>query len=96
MSSAGAQHKLLVVFRDDLLYEPVGDEPSTHLLKPNHVDADFPASVINEYLMMRLADALKLVVPPVWRRYTPEPRFLPGAAWRRARDFAIAWLSSPP
>ncbi len=76
MSSAGAQHKLLVVFRDDMLYEPVGDEPSTHLLKPNHVDDDFPASVINEYLVMRLADELGLVVPPVWRRYTPEPVYI--------------------
>lgn len=76
MSSAGAQHKLLVVFRDDMLYEPVGDEPSTHLLKPNHVDAEFPASVINEYLVMRLADRLGLVVPPVWRRYTPEPVYI--------------------
>jgi len=76
MSSAGAQHKLLVVFRDDMLYEPVGDEPSTHLLKPDHVDEDFPASVINEYVVMRLADRLKLVVPPVWRRYTPEPTYI--------------------
>jgi len=76
MSSAGAQHKLLVVFRDDMLYEPVGDEPSTHLLKPDHVDDDFPASVINEYVVMRLADRLKLVVPPVWRRYTPEPTYI--------------------
>lgn len=76
MSCAGAQHKLLVVFRDDTLYEPVGDEPSTHLLKPNHVDDDFPASVINEYLVMRLADKLGLVVPPVWRRYTPEPVYI--------------------
>ncbi|HKX43295.1 MAG TPA: HipA domain-containing protein [Burkholderiaceae bacterium] len=76
MSSAGAQHKLLVVFRDDRLYEPVGDEPSTHLLKPNHVDDDFPASVINEYIVMRLAARLGLVVPPVWRRYTPEPVYI--------------------
>jgi serine/threonine-protein kinase HipA len=76
MSSAGAQHKLLVIFRDDMLYEPVGDEPSTHLLKPNHIDDEFPASVINEYLVMRLADKLGLVVPPVWRRYTPEPVYI--------------------
>jgi len=76
MSSAGAQHKLLVVFRDDTLYEPIGDEPSAHLLKPNHVDDDFPASAINEYLVMRLADKVGLVVPPVWRRYTPKPVYI--------------------
>ena len=76
MSSAGVQHKLLVVFRGDGLYEPIGDEPSTHLLKPNHVDSDFPASVINEYLVMRLADRLGMVVPRVWRRYTPEPVYI--------------------
>jgi serine/threonine-protein kinase HipA len=76
MSTAGAQHKLLVVFRDDMLYEPTGDEPSTHLLKPNRVDDDYPASVINEFVVMRLADKLGLVVAPAWRRYTPEPTYI--------------------
>lgn len=58
MSVAGAQHKLPVVYRDDELYEPVGREPSTHILKPDHQSDDYPASVINEYAMQRLAARL--------------------------------------
>jgi serine/threonine-protein kinase HipA len=76
MSVAGAQDKLLVVYRGGVLYEPVGSEPSTHILKPNHRSEDYPASVINEYLVMNLALKLKLRVPPCLRRYTPEPVYI--------------------
>jgi serine/threonine-protein kinase HipA len=76
MSAAGAQNKLLVVYRDQRLFEPVGSEPSTHILKPNHPSADYPASVINEYLVMRLAESLGLLIPKVSRRYVPEPVYL--------------------
>jgi serine/threonine-protein kinase HipA len=76
MSAAGAQNKLLVVYRDGALYEPMGSEPSTHILKPNHTHQDYPSSVINEYAAMRLAGALKLTVPTVLRRYVPEPVYL--------------------
>lgn len=76
MSLAGAQNKLLVVLRDGALFEPMGSEPSTHILKPNHVSDDYPASVINEYFVMSLAHKLGLLVPPVFRRYTPEPVYI--------------------
>jgi len=76
MSVAGAQNKLLVVYRDDALWEPVGAEPSTHILKPSHTSDDYPASVINEYATMRLADALGLQPPQVFRRYVPEPVYI--------------------
>ena len=76
MSVAGAQHKLLVVYRDGKLYEPVGSEPSTHILKPNHLSDDYPSSVINEYAMLRLAARLRLGAPKVYRRYVPEPVYL--------------------
>jgi serine/threonine-protein kinase HipA len=76
MSAAGAQNKLLVVYRDGALYEPVGSEPSTHILKPNNTHADYPSSVINEYAVMRLAEAMHLEVPKVYRRYVPEPVYL--------------------
>jgi serine/threonine-protein kinase HipA len=76
MSLAGAQNKLLVVYRDGVFLEPVGSEPSTHILKPNHLSDDYPASVINEYFVMSLARSLGLSVPPVWRRYTPEPVYI--------------------
>jgi len=76
MSVAGAQHKLLVVYRDGVLYEPVGREPSTHILKPDHQSDDYPSSVINEYAMQRLAARLGLGAPTVHRRYVPEPVYL--------------------
>lgn len=76
MSAAGAQNKLLVVYREGHLYEPEGGEPSTHILKPNHESDDYPASVINEYLVMSLALKLKLRVPAVYRKYTPEPVYI--------------------
>jgi serine/threonine-protein kinase HipA len=76
MSLAGAQHKLLVVFRDQNLFEPLGSEPSTHILKPNHPDTDYASSVINEYFTMRLAKAVGLDVPTVWRHYVPEPIYI--------------------
>ncbi len=76
MSVAGAQHKLLVVLRDGKLYEPVGSKPSTHILKPDHLSDDYPASVINEYAMLRLAAQLGLGAPAVHRMYVPEPAYI--------------------
>lgn len=76
MSVAGAQHKLLVIYRDGELFEPVGAEPSTHILKPNHLSDDYASSVINEYFTMKLAQALLGTVPVVQRRYTPEPVYI--------------------
>lgn len=76
MSLAGAQHKLAVVLQDDALFEPAGATPSTHILKPDHPDEDYPHSVINEWFVMRLARRLGLEVPPVHRRYVPSPVYL--------------------
>jgi len=77
MSLAGAQHKLLVHLGKGQLFEPVGATPSTHILKPSHPAADdYPASVLNEYLTMRLAKAAGLEVPRVDLRYVPEPVYI--------------------
>ncbi|MBX9864992.1 MAG: HipA domain-containing protein [Hyphomicrobium sp.] len=76
MSLAGAQHKLAVVIEGGALYEPVGARASTHILKPNHPDEDYPHSVINEWFSMRLAKAMGLDVPAVEKRYVPEPVYL--------------------
>jgi len=76
MSVAGAQNKLLVVYHNGELFEPEGSESSTHILKPNHVGDDFPASVINEYFTMSLARELDLPIPQLLRRYTPEPVYI--------------------
>jgi serine/threonine-protein kinase HipA len=77
MSNAGAQHKLAICIREGQLFEPVGSTPSTHLLKPDHVDSDnWPHSVANEYFVMRLAALLGLDVPPVQIRYVPDPIYI--------------------
>ena len=76
MSLAGAQHKLAVVLQEGDLFEPAGATPSTHLLKPDHPDADYPHSVVNEWFIMRLAKRLSLDVPEVHRRYVPSPVYL--------------------
>lgn len=76
MSLAGAQHKLAVVLQDGALFEPAGATPSTHILKPDHPDKDYPHSVINEWFALRLAKRLGLDVPDVHRRYVPSPVYL--------------------
>jgi serine/threonine-protein kinase HipA len=76
MSLAGAQHKLAVVMANGQLFEPAGAAPSTHILKPDHPDKDYAHSVANEWFVMQLAKRLGLDVPPVYRRYVPEPVYL--------------------
>ena len=76
MSLAGAQHKLAVVLDGEKICEPIGSTPSTHILKPNHHDGDYPQSVINEWFVMRLARELGLSVPNVERRYVPSPVYI--------------------
>ena len=77
MSLAGAQHKMAVSIVDGSLFFPDGETPSTHLLKPDHVDRDhWPHSVANEYFTMRLAQRMGLRVPSVAIRYVPQPVYL--------------------
>lgn len=76
MSLAGAQHKMLVAVVGNDLYEPLPGTPSTHILKPAHQGADYPASVMNEYFTMRLAKAVGLNAPQVRRLYVPEPVYI--------------------
>jgi serine/threonine-protein kinase HipA len=77
MSLAGAQHKLSVVMKDDLLYEPTGATPSTHIVKPDHPDSSgYQATVFNEFLTMRLAHVAGLKIPKVEMRHVPESIYL--------------------
>lgn len=77
MSLAGAQHKLAVVVQSGELFEPVGQEPSTHILKPDHPDTDnYPHSAANEWFVMALAAAVKLPVPAVELRHVPQSVYL--------------------
>ncbi|HEY6641507.1 HipA domain-containing protein [Povalibacter sp.] len=77
MSLAGAQHKMAVSMVKGALFFPEGETPSTHLLKPDHVDREnWPNSVANKFFTMRLADHMGLRVPTVQIRYVPQPVYL--------------------
>lgn len=72
MSLAGAQEKLPVVIgAAGALLEPTGARASTHILKPDVLHGHYPASAVNEWFCARLAQELRLPVPPVELRYVP-------------------------
>lgn len=56
LSLAGVQNKaVLVRDADGRFGEPLSGMPSTHILKPDPADADYPGLATNEYYCMRLA-----------------------------------------
>jgi len=61
LSLAGAQEKIPLFKRNDRWYRPLGGAPSSHILKP--ASPAFPDIVANEYICLRLAEALVLPVP---------------------------------
>ena len=63
ISLAGAQDKLPVVIRDSRIALPLGNTPSTHIIKPE--PERFPGLVATEALCMTLAKAADLNVPDV-------------------------------
>jgi serine/threonine-protein kinase HipA len=72
MSLAGAQEKLpVVIAAGGTLFEPTGASASTHILKPDVLHEHYPASAVNEWFCARLAQELRLPVPPVELRYVP-------------------------
>lgn len=66
LSLAGAQGKLPVVINGGAVALPLGNTPSTHIIKPE--PERFPGLVAVELLCMTLARAVGLAVPPVSRR----------------------------
>jgi len=72
MSLAGAQEKLPVLMDGHgQLFEPVGSQISTHILKPDALSEFYPASAVNEWFCARVAQEMGLNVPPVSLRYVP-------------------------
>lgn len=65
LSLAGAQDKLPVVVRDGRVALPLGDTPSTHIIKPEPLR--FPGLAANEFFCMTLAKAVGLKVAAVER-----------------------------
>jgi serine/threonine-protein kinase HipA len=63
LSLAGSQSKLPVLIRDAHIALPLGNTPSTHIIKPE--PERFPGLVTTEVLCMTLARSVGLNVPPV-------------------------------
>lgn len=63
LSLAGAQNKLPVVVRDREIGLPLGDTPSTHILKPE--PDDYPGLALNEWFCMILGRTVGLNVAQV-------------------------------
>ncbi len=76
MSLAGAQAKLAVTVKDLQIFEPVGGECSTHILKPDSKVDGYPHTAINEYFCMTLASHVGLPVPNLTFRQAPSPIYL--------------------
>jgi len=63
LSLAGAQEKIPLLYKDRRWYKPMGNAPTSHILKP--ASPRFPEIVHNEYVVMRLAAAMGLPVSEV-------------------------------
>jgi serine/threonine-protein kinase HipA len=66
LSLAGSQSKLPILIRNETIALPLGNTPSTHIIKPE--PERFPGLVANEVLCMTLARVMGLNVPPVSSR----------------------------
>ena len=76
MSIAGYQDKLGVYLDHDRLYLVEGELASTHILKPEPLEARLPMLVVNEHFCMCLARRLGLVAAPVSILRLPDPVLL--------------------
>jgi serine/threonine-protein kinase HipA len=63
LSLAGAQNKLPVYIKDNQIYLPLGNKPSSHIIKP--AIKEYASSVENETFCMLLAAEMGLNVPNV-------------------------------
>ncbi|PKO86340.1 MAG: type II toxin-antitoxin system HipA family toxin [Betaproteobacteria bacterium HGW-Betaproteobacteria-12] len=90
MSLAGVQAKLAVVVKNLTIFEPMGSECSTHILKPDSKVEGYPHTAINEYFCMTLAGHVGLPVPNVSFRQTLSPIYLIERFDRRLKDDVVA------
>lgn len=76
LSIAGFQDKLAVHIDAQMnMSLPNGAASSTHIVKPDNANPDFPFMPANEHFCMRLAAKMKLPVPEARLLRIPEPLF---------------------
>jgi serine/threonine-protein kinase HipA len=73
LSIAGYQDKLAVYEEDGALYLADGSLASTHILKPESINAAFPQLVANEHFCLKIADAIGLKTAEAHILRVPEP-----------------------
>lgn len=83
LSLAGAQDKLPVVVDGNSISLPLGNTPSTHIVKPEPTHT--PGLVANEFFCMTLAKALGLNVPEVIHRMIGDKPCIVVARYDRVR-----------
>lgn len=77
LSIAGFQDKLAVVIDNEKkFYLPNGSASSTHIIKPENINTQFPFMPANEYFCMRLAHKLGLSVPDVQLLHIPQALYV--------------------
>lgn len=77
LSIAGYQDKLAVfIDQNQQMYLPDGSGSSTHIIKPENISPKLPFMPANEYFCMRLAHALKLLVPETDLLHIPDPLYV--------------------
>ncbi|MBF0432896.1 MAG: type II toxin-antitoxin system HipA family toxin [Fibrobacteria bacterium] len=86
LSLAGAQDKLPVIVHNNRIGLPLGDTPSTHILKPE--PDRFPGLAINEIFCMTLARAVGLNAPNIEYRLVGERPCVLIQRYDRATDEA--------
>lgn len=83
LSLAGAQGKIAVAIRNEMIALPLDGSPSTHILKPQ--SPHFEGLVENEFFCMKLASAVGLEVAEVEIGKADSTRFLQVERYDRSR-----------
>lgn len=76
MSLAGVQNKIGLKYAAQQFFLPKGTAASSHILKPDNNNPDFPFCPVNEFFCMSLAKMMNLNVPEVDLLHLPEPVYL--------------------
>lgn len=76
MSLAGVQNKIGLKYENQQFYLPKGTAASSHILKPENNNSEFPFCPVNEYFCMSLASKMNLNVPEVNLFHLPEAIYL--------------------
>jgi len=73
MSLAGVQNKLGIRYTEEKFWLPMQVSASSHIIKPDNNNPDFPFCPANEFFCMRLSEKMGLPVPSVNLLHLPEP-----------------------